>query len=346
MKIGLNNNSTAYVASMIEDMKRRGFDGVVIDWWGQGGRNRTDEVTQKIKSYLASQPGNQFTYIISIDKGVNGGLAAANLERQIQYCQSEYFSDPNYEREPVRTGQPILMFFGVRSKIGESEMTQIKSACGGNMVWVEQGATHLSEPWEDGGFVWADDFKHGVNPQDQFNLAAVTRDISAMGRSGKKSFGAMCAQFNGTLTKKVTWSMGKYVPSGGGLCLVERAAAINAAIPANVTRMQWVTWNDWEEGSQVEGGIENNFALNPAVTSAGSLSWTVTSGDERTIDHYELYASSDGVNAAYLGSVAAGTHQADVSQFNLPKGSYQLYIDAVGKPCIRDHLSAPVGYSQ
>src|SRR5262245_19053196 len=103
----------------------------------------------------------------------------------------------------------------------------------------------------------------------------------------------MCSQFNGTLTKSVGWSLGKYLPGSNGLCEVQRAARINAFIPLNMTRMQWATWSDWEEGTEVESGRENNFAVTGQATS-NVLSWTIISGDERTVDHYEIYASTNG----------------------------------------------------
>src|SRR5690348_2748255 len=125
IKIGLTNNTSAYVAAMITDMKNRGFNGVIIDWYGHG--DVTEGVTQKIKSYLAGIPGNTFTYIIMMDKGVHGGRSTNNLPAQIQYCQSHYFSDRNYEHEPVSGGVPILMFFGMRSAIGAKAMTDLKA---------------------------------------------------------------------------------------------------------------------------------------------------------------------------------------------------------------------------
>jgi len=340
INIGLTNNTTSYVAAMITDMKNRGFNGVVIDWYGQ--TDGTDGVTQKIKSYLASIPGNTFTYIVMVDKGVAGGLGTNNLQSQIQYCQTQYFSDTNYEHEPTNGGLPILMFFGVRSAVGQSAMTSMKSYLGGNMVWVEQGTGYLSESWEDECFEWTDQFNNGVNNSDPFNLSAVTSDFPTIKSSGKKAFGAMCAKFNGTLTKSVSWSMGKYLPSSNGVCEIERAITINSAIPANMTRMQWPTWSDWEEGTQVESGIENNFGLSCLVNSSNVLSWSITSGDERTIDHYEIYASMDGVNAADIGSVPTGTYQTNLNASGWNSGTYQLYVDAVAKPCIRDHMSAPV----
>jgi Ig-like domain-containing protein len=339
INIGLNNNTDAYVAAMITDMKNRGFNGVVINWYGK--THQSDNVTLKIKSYLASQPANNFTYILMLDKGTLGGLGTSNLEYQIHYCQTNYFNDPNYEHEPVSIGQPILMFFGVRSVVGAAGMATIKSDLGGNMVWVEQGTSYLSESWEDESFQWTDNFDNGINPADPFNLSAVTSQFTTIKNSGKKAFGAMCSQFNGTLTKSVGWSLGKYLPCSNGICEVQRALVINASIPTNMTRMQWATWSDWEEGTQVEGGIENNFSVT-AQMNTNVLSWTITSGDERTVDHYEIYAASNSVNAAFLGSVISGSHKTNLTQAGLAPGTYQFYVDAIGKPCIRDHLSQPV----
>ena len=340
--IGLTSDSTGYVAAMITDMKNRGFNGIVIDWYGQ--TDTTDGVAQKVKSYLAGLTNNTFTYIIMMDKGVKGGTGTNNLQAQIQYCQAQYFSDTNYEHEPTNTGMPILMFFGVRDAVGATAMAGMKTFTGGNMVWVEQGTSYLSESWEDESFQWTDEFDTGVSSSDPFNLSAVTSEFSTIRNSGKKAFGAMCSQFNGTLTKSVSWSLGKYLPGSNGLCEVERAASINSAIPGNMTRMQWATWSDWEEGTEYEAGIENNFAVTGQVNSSNIFSWSITSGDVRTIDHYEIYASTDGVNAALLASVPPFVNQTNLVQAGLTTGSYQLYVDAVGKPCIRDHLSQPVPF--
>ena len=342
INIGLTNNSTSYVAAMITDMKRRGFNGVIIDWYGRGSSE--DDVTLKIQSYLAGLASNTFTYIIMIDKGVQGGTSTNNLQAQIEYCQSQYFNDANYEHEPLTNGMPMLMFFGVRSAIGAAAMTSLKASTGGQMIWVEQGTGYLSESWEDECFEWTDSFNTGVNTNDPFNLTAVTSSYPTIRSSGKKAFGAMCSQFDGTLTKSVSWSMGKYLPGSNGLCEIERAAVINSAIPPNMTRMQWATWSDWEEGTEVEAGIENGVALTDQIDSSNLLSWNIASGDERTIDHYEIYASSNGVSAAFLGSVPAGVHQTNITQIDLAPGSYQLYVDAIGKPCVRDHLSPPISY--
>jgi hypothetical protein len=57
--------------------------------------------------------------------------------------------------------------------------------------------------------------------------------------------------------------------------------------------LQIVTWNDYEEGTAIESGIDNCVYLTPAI-SGSSLGWTVGGGNENTIDHYTVFLSTDG----------------------------------------------------
>jgi len=343
IQIGINCDSDAYVTAMINDMKNRGFNGVIINWYGKG--DITDNVTMRVKRILSGTPGNTFTYILMMDKGVHGGTSTTNLEAQIRYCQTNYFTDPNYEKEPVSTGSPILMFFGVRNAAGATAMTIAKNnteASGGNMVWVEQGVSYINESWEDETFQWTDNFNQGTPPpvNNPFNLGSVIGDYSTIKSHTKKAFAGICSQFNGTLTKSVGWSLGKYLPSSNALCLVERAAEINANLNPNFTRMQWATWSDWEEGTAIEPGIENNVSLNVQLDASGNLTCATVAGEPRSIDHYEIYASRDKVNAALIATAASGSSfTTNLNQLNLPDGTYFIYVDAVGIPCVRDHMS-------
>jgi len=349
ISIGYISDTTNYVAAMINDMESRGFNGIVIAWYGKGAADGTDKCAQLVKAYLASSANTNknFRYMLQLESSLNGGTNDANIISNIDYCQTNYFNDPNYETEPVTNGNPILLFFGMRAKVGESAMVACKDATDANTIWVEQGSSYLGEDWENMSFQWTDNFDTGVNASDPFNLNAVTNDFSAIkSHNTKQAFGAMCAHFDGTLTKSVGWSEGKYLPSSNGVCEITRANTYNTYIAGmtNMTRMQWATWSDWEEGTEVEDGTENNFALTTQMNTTNVLGWTITSGDERTIDHYDVYAQTNGGNAAYLCPVPTGIYQTNISQLGLTQGSYKLYVNAVGKPCIRDHMSSPLVY--
>jgi hypothetical protein len=351
--IGLDNDSMADVRAMITDMQARGFDGLIVDWYGKNSYE--NKVTLLIQDYLAqyraSNPNRRFTFAIMMDVGIPGIIADAGassspqavLETEIQYCQSQYFNDPSYELEQ---GKPILMFFGVDSRLGSPAMAAAKANTGGAMVWVAQGPSALSESWADQCFDWTHDVHDGVSPSDPYNLAAVENFYSSIRDAGKKAFGSMMAGFNGTLTKSVLWSMGKYLPRGAGVCLVQWAKKIDSIIPPNVTRMQFATWNDVEEGTAIYSGVENRVEVSASVAQA-TLSWTCTRGDESTIDHYEVFSSANAVDAVRLGSyLVSTTHSLDLRSLGLASGTaYELYVKAVGKPNIRDHMSSPVPYS-
>ena len=339
--IGVDNDTDAWAHAMIDDARRRGFDGVIVDWYGQ--TSYENSVTLRMQRYVATLPPKSFSLAIMMDKGI-ANLSEATLENEIRYVQQQYFPDPAYEREG---GKPILMFFGVDGALGGAAMAQAKAATGGDMVWVTQGASTLANAWVDQSFDWAHVYHDGIAAADPHNLAGVTSYYSAVASSPKKAFGSMSAGFNGTLTKSVAWSKGKALPRDEGACLVDWSRTIDKVIPANVTRMQWVTWNDWEEGSQVESGVENDVAVTASVAGT-SLRWTVTSGtgDESTIDHYAVYASRDGVHAARIATVAPGIHALDLGTSACVDRatSWRLEVVAVGKACVRDHASALVTY--
>ncbi|HEY1788999.1 MAG TPA: hypothetical protein VGJ73_12625, partial [Verrucomicrobiae bacterium] len=352
INIGVNNNTTNYVASMISDLESRGFNGLILSWYGIG--DQTDDVAQKVKAYLASSSNTNknFHYIImAVFPYFQGGESQTNLQAAINYCKSNYFSDPDYETEPVTNGNPILMFFGVRGTgaMSELNMAVTKNNTTPKGVWVDEDTGHITESWVNQTYQWTENYDQGTTngyATDPYNLAAVTNEYPTIAANpAKQAFGAMCAHFDGTLTYELSWSLGKYLPSGNGLCEVDRAAEINSMIPTNMTRMQWATWSDWEEGTEIESGTENYFVLTPQV-NANVLSWTINSGDERTVDHYEIFAATNGGNAAFLCSVPTGIGQTNLNQLGLPPGNYQVYVDAIGKPCIRDHLSSAVAYYQ
>jgi hypothetical protein len=107
--------------------------------------------------------------------------------------------------------------------------------------------------------------------------------------------------------------------------------------------LQLVTWNDYEEGTALEMGIDNCVSI-AGSASASLVSWTIT-GSENTLDHYTVYISSDGQNLMPVTDVATGTHQLDLSQFGFPQGAYTVYVKAVGRPSIKNHMSAAISYT-
>jgi hypothetical protein len=346
--IGVNCNTTQWVASAVEDAARRGINGFVIDWYGEGSFE--DQVAQKLKAYLATRAANTFKYAICFDKGLKSStgatLSQSVLEDAITYCQAQYFADSNYI---TISSKPVLHFFGVATVLGDTEMAAAKAATTGSSgYWMSQGSSLISKSYIDGCYDWAHPYASGVSGPDPYNLTAMDSFASAItAASSKKCFLSAYPGFNGYLTKTVAWSKGKYNPRNSGACMVATAGNANSNITSQIAAIQIPTWNDWEEGSQVEGAIENDIVVT-ASRSTTHLNWSVSggTGDESTIDHYDVVASSDNYTVLNSWSVAVGVGTFDLTTAGLTAGTtYTFRVNAIGKPCIRNQMSNVLSYT-
>jgi hypothetical protein len=107
--------------------------------------------------------------------------------------------------------------------------------------------------------------------------------------------------------------------------------------------MQLVTWNDYEEGTEIESGVDNCVSVTAGL-SGSSLQWSVA-GDESTIDHYTVYASKDGQNLMPLMDQPTGIHSLNLCSYSWPAGTYSMFVRAVGKPSLTNHISSAVAYT-
>jgi hypothetical protein len=115
--------------------------------------------------------------------------------------------------------------------------------------------------------------------------------------------------------------------------------------------LQAITWDDYEEGTEIETGIDNCVSALTSSMSGATLNWTISfsgDGSENTVDHYEIYYSTDGATGQNLQdsgvSVATGTYTYNLASYNLPNPTV-LYVQAVGKPSITNHLASGVLYN-
>jgi hypothetical protein len=119
------------------------------------------------------------------------------------------------------------------------------------------------------------------------------------------------------------------------------------------------TWDDYEEGSEFETGIDNCVNSLTATLTGSTLNWTIgLSGDgatERTVDDYTVWYSTDGSTGEQLaplttvaptGTGTSNSYSLNLTQFcaTLPATSV-LYVQAVGKPSIANHMTGPRTYA-
>jgi hypothetical protein len=110
--------------------------------------------------------------------------------------------------------------------------------------------------------------------------------------------------------------------------------------------LQIVTWNDYEEGTEIESGIEN-CAVVAAHLKGDDLQWSIAGRDttkEDSISRYIVFISRDGENLMPLATVTGGVHTLDLGRYSLRAGKYVLFVKAVGVASVKNHMSNAATY--
>jgi hypothetical protein len=117
--------------------------------------------------------------------------------------------------------------------------------------------------------------------------------------------------------------------------------------PHTLQALEIATWDDYDEGTEMETGIDNCVSSFSANLTGNSLSWTTTftaPGDETTLDHYTIFYSTDGSTGENLTALTdVAVNGTGSYSFTLPgtlPSTTVVYVKAVGKPMLQNHMTA------
>jgi hypothetical protein len=339
---GYVSDDTEQIRKQVEDMVSRGLNGVIIDWYGDGlyslpGETESDfiimdHVTQLMMERAERTPG--FTFAVMYDVNAITGCTACDFTQttidDLNHANMEYFNSPAYQKSG---GRPVVYFF-IPSTV-TIDWARVLSGVNGNPLFFFAHETGFTHAQSDGAFAW-------IKPVDVESLAYLSTYYNTATASAKQSIGSAFAGFDEHLA---LWpNKGRQVDQQcGQLWLKTFAETKNHYSTSNqMSGIQLVTWNDYEEGTEIETGINNCIEVNATV--AGTVvSWSISGqGQASTIDHFSIFVSLSGDNLLPLKDVPVTTSSLDLAQFNLEPGTYLVYIKAIGKPSLTNHMSAGV----
>jgi hypothetical protein len=332
--VGYSSTDPAQVQRQINDMVSRGIDGVVVDWYGPN--NSIDQATQLVMSEAEKHPG--FSFAIMIDAGAiqqnscSGCSPQQRLINLLQYVEKKYFVSKAYF---TIQGQPVVTNFNVdRSYSVDWDAVNAGISVHPRFLFQDnQGFTHAMS---DGSYSW-------IIPASDYGASY----LSGFYAAGQKfpnieTVGAAYKGFNDSLAP---WNSGRVMSQQCGGTWLKTFSEVNGLYNAGkqLPYLQLVTWNDYEEATEIESGIDSCFSLTASV-SGSSLQWGIN-GSENTVDHYNVYISSDGQNLMRLTEIQPGLHSVDLCAFPIPAGNYKLFVQAVGKPMLSNRMPGPVSYT-
>ena len=340
MDVGYRSDDSAQIHRQVEDMISRGVQGAIADWYGVGNTS-IEAATQLLKKEAEAHVG-QFEFSIMEDGGALYSAAVANgcdvtdqLISDLSYVASQYESSPAYMR---MNGRPVVFFFGADAYY--IDWNRVISSVPGNPLLIFQGTDGFSRRLSDGGYSWVD-----INSNDPFDPELGAQDsfyTATQQAPGRLVFGSAYKGFNDTLAP---WGTNRVIHQHCGQTWLQTFSEAGKFYSSDkqLPAMQIATWNDYEEGTAIEPGIDNCVYLTPSQ-SGTTVRWDVNGGDESTIDHYTVFLSTDGTNLAKLGDVPRGTHTFDMGSLNLPPATYFIYVKATGEPSIQNKMSPPIAW--
>jgi hypothetical protein len=345
MSIGYNSDDAGQVKKQVDDMMSRGIQGAVIDWYGP---NKTveDGTTLLMKSEAESR-GGQFVFAVMEDVGALNSCAntsGCNVTQQLisdlTYAYNTYMISPAYM---TSNGHPLVYFFGVDKYA--IDWNAVRQSVPGNPYFIFQGTSGFTHSQSNGSFSW---ISVNTSNSDDEGLAYLDNFYNtAQSYPSYLTIGSAYAGFNNSLA---SWagSTPKIMKQHCGQTWMDTFGRVgnHYSTTNQLYAIQLVTWNDYEEGTEIESGLDNCVAVS-AATSGSILTWSLGGqGKENTIDHYTVYISNDGQNLMPLGDVPSGTHAYDFSSLGLAEGStWQFVVKAVGIPSIHNQISSAVTYA-
>lgn len=329
MEVGYISWDPNQVENQLNDMLSRGITGVVIDWYGPA--DRTEPTTLAWLAAAQNHPG--FKVLIMIDKGAlilspcPGCNAQQTMIYLTNYVLEHYATSPAYA---TSNGKPLITEFDL-DKNHTLDWNLIQAATSPNIAWIFQSSGGFTHPVSSGSYSWmhATSTVYGMEYLTNFYNAAMKAPQQIAWGAGYKGF-------NDTLA---SWSLQRVVGQKCGQTWLQVFDKINSYYNsgAQLPILQLVTWNDYEEGTELESGIDNCLTVSASV-SGSVLQWNVD-GNENTVDHYVVYFSSDNHGLLELNTLPAGIHTMDLGPYRQGTGS--VYVQAVGKPSIKNQMSLP-----
>ncbi len=342
MSVGYNSPDPTEIHAQVDDMLSRGIDGVIIDWYGP---NRAiNSATAANYMTEANSRGGAFEFSLMEDVGAlltyasqNGCDVTQQLITDLTYMANTFFISPAYTKVNSR---PVVYFFGVDAYY--IDWNKVRASVPGNPLLLKRNPDGFSATQSDGAYSWVE--INTSDPNDMMLSYLDTFFTTASQNPTKYTVGSTYKGFNDTLAG---WGSNRIVNQQCGRTWLATFAELNNYYSSShqLPAVQLVTWNDYEEATEMETGIDNCVDLT-ATVSGSSLTWDIgAAATDSTIDHYRVFISTDGQALMKLADVPAGTHSLDLSQYNLAAGNYVLYVQAVGQPSIVNHMSPAVGFN-
>lgn len=225
------------------------------------------------------------------------------------------------------------------------------SITAGEYAWPQPASNFTQQPQQQ--FWWCD--PTGITCNGHSNGYLDNFYYQGSQNPGKLTIGLLYAGFDDS---NASWGKDRVIAQQCGHVLLDTANEVTAGgywgKSNQIPYMMLATWNDYEEGTELESGMDNCYTAVNLSLSGSVISWslTVAQGQEAyaavdTIHHYALWTEPPGGTDLKLRKqIPRDASSWDLSTLVLPSGTYDVYIEMVGQPAVQNRISNSATYTQ
>ena len=376
--VGYNENSPDTIAAQDSYMLAEGCDIALVDYYGSLDPNQSFHLatTNTLFADLNGRSGYPLKFGIMEDKGAlkstcptSGQTESATvtclqnaLMKEMDYINTHYANSPAYWTD---AGQPVMAYFG-----GKSDWP-VLTATDWDSVWsavktytdtysipfkyVFQFGSFTANPYDGGRYGWVQPASYGLTQQFWWGANNSSSPVyldtlysAGLSHSSQLTIGALYKGFDDF---EASWSANRVTAQQCGQVLLNTANEISkyfGGTKPQLPYVQVITWNDYEEGTAIEDGIDNCYTVNSSI-SGNVLSWSLLASDPvyastSTVHHFTVYYA-DASNNLYLAAdnLPVSTNSLDLSTV-VPPGIWTIYVEMVGQPLIINRMSNGLSY--
>ena len=376
--VGYNENSPATIAAQDSHMLAEGCDIALVDYYGSLDPNQSFNLTTTATLFtdVNGRSGYPLKFGIMEDKGAlkstcpsSGQTEAAtvtclqnSLMKEMDYINTHYANSPAYWTDG---GQPVIAYFGGKSDWPvltatdwDSVWSAVKSYTDNYSIpfkYIFQFGTFTTNAYDAGRYGWVQPAAYGSTQQFWWGANNSSSPVyldtlysAGLSHPSQLTIGALYKGFDDF---EASWSGNRVIAQQCGQVLLNTANEISkyfGGTKPQLPYLQVITWNDYEEGTATEDGIDNCYTVNSSI-NGNLLTWSLAASDPvyastATVHHFTVYYA-DASNNLYLAAdnLPESTNSLDLSTV-VPPGIWTIYVEMVGQPLITNRMSNGVSY--
>ena len=375
--VGYSENNSATVAAQDAFMLREGCDINLVDFYGPVDPNQSFNLatTNAVFADLNGRSGYPLKFGIMEDKGAlisrcptSNQTESATLtclenalSSDMDYINANYASSGVYFTDG---GKPVVFSFvtkAVWAVLTTTDWDTIWStvkahtdAYAAPFKYIHQFGSFTSAPYDNGRFGWVQPPVYSSTQQFWWGSSTSSSPTyldtlygAGIAHPAQLTIGALYKGFDDT---NASWGKDRVIAQQCGQVLLKTANEMSKYFGGpnpQIPYVQVATWNDYEEGTAVEDGIDNCYTVNASL-SGSQLTWSLAPTDSyastATVHHFNVYfADAAGSLYAAASNLPVTSSALDLSSL-IPTGTWTVYVEMVGQPLIINRMSSAMTY--